>query len=339
MGKLNEIQKQMTQSYGDNAFTTTIKDDTVEFDSLKDKFTFKDEVEVPSLKVGGEPITPVEPQVQADWNQYDSSATDYIKNKPVDNSNNVKLGSGSPSISGSSNVIIGTQNSSISGTNDSKCVAIGGAISVSTASVQGAVRLGGYGGDGQAILNSSGSFAIGGSGMGTVGNSSSSANSSGSGFIGHCGYNSKIEDSAHSIVIGGADNVNITAGSEQCVINSICNISSTGTHNTIIGTGGFNSSISGNSGSSAILGGSGNNMNGSSFSVILGGMNHTMTGCYNSVILGGSNITATENETAYMKNANMSGVITLGTLKLKDDSGVLKVSDDGGTTWKTVTLS
>ena len=81
MGKLNEIQEQMTQSYGDNAFTTTIKDDTVEFDSLKDKFTFKDEVEVPSLKVGGEPITPAEPQVQADWNQNNNTASDYVKNR------------------------------------------------------------------------------------------------------------------------------------------------------------------------------------------------------------------------------------------------------------------
>jgi len=78
MGKLNEIQEQMTQSYGDNAFTTTIKDDTVEFDSLKDKFTFKDEVEVPSLKVGGESVSS---QVQADWNQNDSESPDYIKNR------------------------------------------------------------------------------------------------------------------------------------------------------------------------------------------------------------------------------------------------------------------
>lgn len=81
MGKLNEIQKQMTQSYGDNAFTTTIKDDTVEFDSLKDKFTFKDEIEVPSLKVNGEPVVPAEPQQQADWNQNDNTKADYIKNR------------------------------------------------------------------------------------------------------------------------------------------------------------------------------------------------------------------------------------------------------------------
>lgn len=80
MGKLNEIQEQMTQSYGDNAFTTTIKDNTVEFDSLKDKFTFADEVEVPSLKVNGESVNS---QVQSDWNQSDSEAVDFIKNKPT----------------------------------------------------------------------------------------------------------------------------------------------------------------------------------------------------------------------------------------------------------------
>ena len=56
MGKLNEIQEQTTQSYGDNSFTTTIKDDTVEFDSLKDSFTFNDPVEVPGLKINGTEI-------------------------------------------------------------------------------------------------------------------------------------------------------------------------------------------------------------------------------------------------------------------------------------------
>ena len=83
MGNLNEIQKQTTQSYGDNSFTTTIKENTVEFDSAKDSFTFNDEVNVPSLKVNGQEITPPEPQKQADWNQNDSEAVDYIKNKPT----------------------------------------------------------------------------------------------------------------------------------------------------------------------------------------------------------------------------------------------------------------
>ena len=83
MGNLNEIQKQTTQSYGDNSFTTTIKENTVEFDSAKDSFTFNDEVNVPSLKVNGQEITPTVPQVQADWNQNDSEAVDYIKNKPT----------------------------------------------------------------------------------------------------------------------------------------------------------------------------------------------------------------------------------------------------------------
>ena len=83
MGNLNEIQEQTTQSYGDNSFTTTIKENTVEFDSAKDSFTFNDEVNVPSLKVNGQEITPSEPQVQVDWNQNDSEAVDYIKNKPT----------------------------------------------------------------------------------------------------------------------------------------------------------------------------------------------------------------------------------------------------------------
>lgn len=65
---------------GSNSFTTTVKEDTVEFDSAKDKFTFKDEVEVPSLKVNGQTVSS---QVQADWNQTNTSAVDYIKNKPT----------------------------------------------------------------------------------------------------------------------------------------------------------------------------------------------------------------------------------------------------------------
>ena len=93
MGNLNEIQKQTTQSYGDNSFTTTIKENTVEFDSAKDSFTFNDEVNVPSLKVNGQEITPTESQVQADWNQTTSTESDYIKNKPA-----IKAGQGENSI-------------------------------------------------------------------------------------------------------------------------------------------------------------------------------------------------------------------------------------------------
>ena len=56
MGKLNEIQEQTTQSWGDNSFTTTIKENTVEFDSAKDSFTFNDPVEVPELRINGTEI-------------------------------------------------------------------------------------------------------------------------------------------------------------------------------------------------------------------------------------------------------------------------------------------
>lgn len=69
MGKLNEVQKQKTQSFGDNAFTTTIKDNTVEFDSVKDSFTFTDEVNVPSLKINGNVVNP-NPQVDVSYTNY-----------------------------------------------------------------------------------------------------------------------------------------------------------------------------------------------------------------------------------------------------------------------------
>lgn len=58
MGKLNEVQEQTTQSYGSNSFTTRIKENTVEFDSAKDKFTFLDPVEVPGINIGGTSSVP-----------------------------------------------------------------------------------------------------------------------------------------------------------------------------------------------------------------------------------------------------------------------------------------
>ena len=56
MGKLNEIQEQTTQSWGDNSFTTKLTDTTVEFDSAKDSFTFNDPVNVPELRISGTEI-------------------------------------------------------------------------------------------------------------------------------------------------------------------------------------------------------------------------------------------------------------------------------------------
>lgn len=208
---------------------------------------------------------------------------------------NTVLGAGgSVTLTNSTHCLVsGTSNTQIS--NGTKCVAIGGGLKVETQGVQGAVRIGGYGGDGQAQLNSSGAFAIGGSGVGTVGTSDSSANSPGSGFIGHCGYGSKIQNSQHSIVVGGGDVVNITAGGEQCIINAIGDISSTGSYNTIIGTSRTSSSITGSAYGSAILGGSGNTINGTEYSVIIGG----------------SGITATEDNTVYVPALNaINGVKT-----------------------------
>lgn len=77
MGKLNEIQEEVKQSFGSNSFTTTIKQNTVEFDSKADSFTFADpvniegdltisnggsisagEISAESLLINGEPVTP-----------------------------------------------------------------------------------------------------------------------------------------------------------------------------------------------------------------------------------------------------------------------------------------
>ena len=89
MGKLNEIQEQTTQSWGDNSFTTSIKVDTVEFDSAKDSFTFNDPVEVPGLKINGTEIATFDAEDKA---KLDSLTTtmqvkgriDDISDLPVD---------------------------------------------------------------------------------------------------------------------------------------------------------------------------------------------------------------------------------------------------------------
>lgn len=83
MGKINGIQEEVKQSFGSNSFTTTVKENTIEFDSAKDSFTFLDPVNIQgALTINGEEITPAQPQVQADWNQNDGTQPDYIENKP-----------------------------------------------------------------------------------------------------------------------------------------------------------------------------------------------------------------------------------------------------------------
>jgi len=591
MGKFNEIQEQVTQSWGGNSFTTTIKDNTVEFDSAKDKFTFKDPVEVPSINVGGTESVPFsaedkakldnlqtpmqikgrvdsvsdlptedvsvgdtylvgvsgsetfdeyvctgfagspeEPvwesvgttQVQADWDQNDNTKADYIKNRThyvevsmttvfnddvtvtsmqqddlylyqgltglaedfeieegqtykvtkdgveyeivatefnytsaiiygnleqleagsfgiftqaqlggtvelgvmgisssevssvslkidaptetvhqlddkyisdniarvanlptqvfiKDETNNGIITNGSynqsaaegncilgssynSTVTGYGNTVIGTTGSgpsnitggngntilgsggSVTLTNASqcfvvgtantqiaaggtKCSAIGGGLSISTEGVQGAVRIGGYGGDGQAVLNSSGAFCIGGSGMGTVGDGTGSSSAPGSGFIGHCGYGSSITK-PYSIVIGGDGQASITGGSANIIMNSSggASISVLGSYKSIIGCSGVSIAGSGSMFCSTLLstaggnitatnqndainysiisGGSGNYITANSGSVnnsaIVGGQGNTVSNCSNSVILGGSGITATESNTVYV---------------------------------------
>ncbi len=53
MGKLNEIQRETTMSFGENSVTTTVTDSAVLFDSEKDKFIFLDPVEIGNLIIEG----------------------------------------------------------------------------------------------------------------------------------------------------------------------------------------------------------------------------------------------------------------------------------------------
>ena len=89
MGKLNEIQEQTTQSWGDNSFTTSIKVDTVEFDSAKDSFTFNDPVNVPGLKINGTEIATFDAEDKAKLDSLTSTMQvkgriDDISDLPVD---------------------------------------------------------------------------------------------------------------------------------------------------------------------------------------------------------------------------------------------------------------
>ncbi len=116
MGKLNEIQEQTTQSFGDNAFTTTIKNDTVEFDSLKDKFTFKDPIDAPGITIDGEPVVPgggLQPDERGNYNMGN-------ENNVMPGNNGVVIGAPSAqevqnTLAGSNNLVVGTKNTTTTG--------------------------------------------------------------------------------------------------------------------------------------------------------------------------------------------------------------------------------
>ena len=115
MGKLNEIVPESTQSYGSNAFTTTIKESTVEFDSAKDQFKFLDPVDVPALTINGVPVEAGGSGLKPDENG----------NYNMGNANNVMPGNnsvviGAPSakavqntLAGANNLIVGTKNATL----------------------------------------------------------------------------------------------------------------------------------------------------------------------------------------------------------------------------------
>lgn len=116
MGKFNEIQEQTTQSYGENSFTTTIKEDTVEFDSAKDKFTFKDPIDVPGITIDGEPVVPgggLRPDANGNYNMGN-------ENNETPGDNNVVIGAPSDTLvknsaNGSNNLVVGTKNTTLAG--------------------------------------------------------------------------------------------------------------------------------------------------------------------------------------------------------------------------------
>lgn len=155
-------------------------------------------------------------------------------------------------------------------------------------------------------------------------------------------------------LVAGSRNLDLSTSNSSCNTllgnSNILNAQSSN-NNIIVGV---NNMLDAGSSHDNILGGTSNKMTiyGSTNTFVVGSGN-TVSGSFNSVIAGASNTvnasnvavlacqnrTASESNTLYTQNIDASGIITLGSLQLKDDSGVLKVSDDNGTTWKTVTLS
>lgn len=115
MGKFNEIQEQTTQSYGSNSFTTTVKEDAVEFDSAKDKFKFLDPIDAPEITINGEPV--VSGGLAPDENGNYNMGND---NNVTPGHNSVVIGAPSAqevqnSVNGSNNLVVGMKNTTSSG--------------------------------------------------------------------------------------------------------------------------------------------------------------------------------------------------------------------------------
>lgn len=117
MGKFNEIIPETTQSYGDNAFTTTIKSSAVEFDSAKDQFKFLDPVDVPELTINGESVVPggggLKPDERGNYNMGN-------ENNVMPGNNGVIIGAPSAkavqnALAGSNNLIVGSKNATLDG--------------------------------------------------------------------------------------------------------------------------------------------------------------------------------------------------------------------------------
>lgn len=116
MGKLNEIQEETKQSFGNNSFTTKIANDAVEFDSARDQFKFLDPVDVPKLTINGEPVVPgggLQPDERGNYNMGN-------ENNVMPGNNGVVIGAPSAQVvqntlGGSNNLVVGTKNTTLTG--------------------------------------------------------------------------------------------------------------------------------------------------------------------------------------------------------------------------------
>lgn len=133
MGKFNEIQEQTTQSYGSNSFTTTVKQDAVEFDSAKDKFKFLDPIDAPEITINGQAVVSgsgLRPDANGNYNMGN-------QNNETSGESNVIIGAPSAlqaknSANGSNNLIVGTKNATSSGSGANIVIGYENAANTST---------------------------------------------------------------------------------------------------------------------------------------------------------------------------------------------------------------
>lgn len=143
MGKLNEIQQETKQSFGNNSFTTKIAQDAVEFDSAADKFKFLDPIDAPAITINGEQVVPGGGLLPDDNGNYNMGNDNNSFGSSA--KNNVTIGAPSSSSvanvnNGSGSLIVGEHNTMTQTAGSSVAIGVDNTISGTKCFVSGEVN-------------------------------------------------------------------------------------------------------------------------------------------------------------------------------------------------------